>query len=216
MELLVLLLLLLPLPAWITLGNDPAPGIMQTKAESRNLDCRRISAPLAHQRHPGVVAEPSPRGSYIDSGAVICRGRVMQYGERGARDEVILSNLSASAEVLAQAASALEFVLPTDTWLVDSFYPEPTVAAKISFATKVSLVARGHRVSDRVPVLAAGDVLVLHRMPAMEAYPAACARYCAEGGLGDNEVLLAVALIDARETILHAGLCARGAWKWVR
>jgi hypothetical protein len=105
---------------------------------------------------------------------------------------------------------------PGATWLVDVHYPEPTVAGKIAFATKVALVQRGIAVSDRMPSLAAGDVRVLSGMGPTEAYPVACQRYRAEGALADGQVLLAVTLLHPQETQLHAGVCAGGVWRWVR
>jgi hypothetical protein len=102
------------------------------------------------------------------------------------------------------------------TWLVEAFYPDVAVAAKIAFATKTALVARGRRVSDRVPVLASGDILVLGRMEPAQAYRLACKRYYDQGALTDDDVLMATVLRDGRETLLHAGLCARGQWRWLR
>ncbi|MHB8876561.1 MAG: hypothetical protein ACYC8T_22935, partial [Myxococcaceae bacterium] len=140
--------------------------------------------------------------------------RIFKEGERPGRDEAILSRLTAASRELAEAAD--DPSLADATWLVDAFYPDQTVAGKLSFAAKVSLAERGRRVSDRVPVLAAGDVLVLGTMPPTQAYPLACSRYYAEGSLSDTEVLLGVVLLDERETILHTGLCVRGKWRWVQ
>jgi hypothetical protein len=90
------------------------------------------------------------------------------------------------------------------------------VAAKISVAARTDLVERGRSVSDRVPLLAAGDVAVVDHMPFSKAYPVACARYFAEGTLAAPSVFLALMIVDAREAQLHAGLCARGTWRWLR
>ena len=77
-------------------------------------------------------------------------------------------------------------------------------------------MAQGASVSDRVPTLAAGDIDVITRMSAEDAYPAACQRYYSLGSLKEDDVLLAVVRLDSRETALHAGLCDRGQWRWLR
>lgn len=213
---LVILLFVLPpvLPLFAPLTDDPAPGIFSTKAEARNLDCERLSEIDAHRRFPGTVSEPAPRGTYIETDAMACRARIMEDGDRPPRDEAILQDLSVSAAEIVEAA-----LVASDrnaTWLVEAFYPDLSVGTKIAFATKTALAERGRRVSDRAPLLAAGDLLVLGRMTPLEAYPIACARYAALGSLVDGEVLLAPILTDLRATILHAGVCSDGTWRWLR
>jgi len=212
------LLLLLPVlvPMAVSLVEDPAPGVTRTRAEARNMDCTRLTEAAAHDRYPGQFREPAPRGDFSETGVIVCKGRIMEPGERPRRDEALLSELSRSAAEIAESAIALGAQHADKTWLVDAFYPDPAVAAKLAFATKTALVERGRRVSDRVPILASGDILVVGRMPPNEAYPLACARYRAEASMGDDEVLLAVVLLDARETTLHAGLCTGGRWRWLR
>ncbi|APS00785.1 hypothetical protein BCY86_08915 [Pajaroellobacter abortibovis] len=74
------------------------------------------------------------------------------------------------------------------TWYVDAFYPESAVSSKIAIAARAELVERGCKVSNRVPVLAAGDISVLQSMPAKDAYSVACKRYFAERGLTEKDV----------------------------
>jgi hypothetical protein len=202
------------LPSLISGGSDPSPGLLQTKEEARNLECTRLSQAEAHQRYPGQVPDVPARGTNDVVDALVCARRFIKLGERPARDEVILSSLRKTVGELTQAASTL---FPGELlWHVDAFYPDPAVAAKISVAARTELVERGRRVSDRVPVLAAGDIAVLSRMPAKSSYALACARYFAERVMTEQEVFLGLMIIDARETQLHAGVCARGAWKWLR
>lgn len=211
----LLFALLLAFPILMKIADDPAAGVTQTKAESRELDCRRLSQLAAHDAYPGLVPEPPPRGAYMDTQAVVCERRIMSHGERPGRDEAVLSTLrQASAETVEKAAA----LGPSGevTWLVEAFYADAAVAAKIAFAHKVELVQRGHAVSDRAPVLAPDDVAILTRLAPTQAYPLACARYWAAGSLSETDVLLAVVALDPRETQLHAGLCARGEWKWLR
>jgi hypothetical protein len=210
----LLIMLLLPLPAFMGRAYDPSPGISQSKEEARNLECIRLSQAEAHEQFPGQVPEPPARGSWGTTDALTCTRRFMRIGERPARDEVILSSLRQTVGGITQAASALE--AGELTWHVDAFYPEPAVAAKIAVAAKTDLAERGRKVSDRVPVLAAGDIAVLWKLPPKQAYPLACARYFAEGALTERDVFLGLMIVDARETQLHAGLCVRGEWKWLQ
>lgn len=211
----LLLLLAIPFPGLTEVVNDPAPGVMHSKAAARNLDCKRLGEAEARARYPGAVSESPPRGSFIqNTQALACTRRIFALGERPGREEAILSNLSEAVSELAAAAD--DPSLAGATWLVDAFYPDQTVAGKLSFATKVALAGRGRSVSDRVPVLAAGDLLVLGTLPPTRAYPLACQRYWAEGSLTDSEVLLGVVLIDEYETILHTGVCHLGVWRWVQ
>jgi len=216
MFLLLLIIVPLLLPAELSVIEDPAPGITREKRETRNLDCQALSEAEAHAMHPGEVGAPAARGSYIDTRAIVCEERLMRDGERPRRDDAILTTLStSSAELVAAAVAALP-ELGAKTWHVEAFYPEAAVAAKISFATKAALVSRGRRVSDRVPVLTAGDILVIAQLPARDAFALACRRYHELDELGADDVLLGVVLRDQRETILHAGVCAAGTWRWLR
>lgn len=174
-----------------------------------------MSRDQAHELSPGTVPEGSPRGgTFEDSDALVCARRFMLPGERPARDEAILSTLHESVQELTQAAAAL--YSEDVTWHVDAFYPEPLVAAKIAVAARTELAEHRRRVSDRVPVLAVGDVAVLRKLRPFEAYPLACARYFAEHVLEKNDLFLGLMIIDTRETQLHAGLCQRGEWRWLR
>jgi hypothetical protein len=195
---------------------DPAPGLTRSRAKARMLECERLDAATANARYPGMIEEPRPRGEFVERSALVCAERLMRPGLRADRDEAILSTLEGLTSDLSAAATGLHPELASRTWLVESYYPSPTVSAKLSFATKNALVEQGLRVSDRTPILSAGDVDVLTRMPPEEAYAAACRRYSDNGSLGAGDALLAVVSRDPRETILHAGLCTEGRWAWVR
>jgi hypothetical protein len=194
--------------------KDPSAGFVQTKAEARNYDCQRLSQSEAHERFPGAVPEVPPRGTFGLTDALVCTRRVVDWGEREGRDDVILSSLGADVGEIIRLASAA--APQNTTWYVDSFYPQPQVAQKIAIAARVGLVERGQRVSDRVPVLAAGDIAVLARMPPHRAYGVACGRYFKEQVLRHGEAFLGVMIIDARESQLHAGLCLDGEWRWLQ
>jgi hypothetical protein len=140
----------------------------------------------------------------------------MDPGVRAARDEAILGRLDDTASDMAVAALGTGADPAEETWHVEVFYPNAQVSTKVSFATKNALVARGARVSDRTPTLAAGDIEVITRMEPAQAYPTACRRYFELGSLPEGDSLLAVVSLDDRETILHAGLCSAGQWTWLR
>lgn len=195
---------------------DPLPGVFHSKEEAANMDCRRISQQQAHELYPGQIPEPSGRsiaGTTTD--VLTCRRRFIRLGERPARDELILTSLRETVSDIVRAGVAQangEKLI----WHVDAFYPQIEVAAKISVAARTELVERGHKVSDRVPLLAAGDIAVLSRLPPKESYAIACKRYFAEGVLTNADAFLGVMIVDPRETQLHAGVCMRGEWKWFR
>ncbi len=207
--------------AWVTMGaglagcaSDPAPGVWHTRAESRQLACARLSQTEAHDREPGRVPEVPARQLPGVTEALLCQPLYLPEGERPARDEAILSTLRHDVGELTQLASTL--TEGDVTFHVDAFYPAPEIASKIAFAAKNELVEHGRVVSDRVPLLAAGDVSVLVHLPQARVYAAACTRYFAEHTLGEHDVFLGLMLLDERETHLHAGLCQAGQWRWVR
>ena len=196
---------------------DPLPGVFRTKEDAANMDCRRVTQAEAHALHPGEIPEPASRtlaGSTTD--VLTCRRRFVRLGERPARDEVILTSLRETAADIVRAAVAQADAKAPVTWHVDAFYPSIEVAAKIAVAARTELAERGHKVSDRVPLLAAGDIATLSRLPPRDAYPAACSRYFAEGVLTDGDAFLALVIVDPRETQLHGGVCVHGEWKWFR
>lgn len=212
----LLIMLLMPLPLLTDRVNDPAPGITQSRQDARNLECTRMSQAQAHQLYPGQVPEPSARTSanLMEIDALTCTQRMIRYGDRPARDEVILSTLREQVGEITEVAGALG--TPSTTWYVDAFYPQPRVTTKIAVAARTALAERGYRVSDKVPLLAAGDLLVLRDLEAKDAYRLACERYFAQGILSGDDAFLGIMIVDARETQLHAGVCTSGRWRWLR
>lgn len=211
-----LFVLLMSTPSLIERASDPMAGWLPSELSLRDLDCTPLSVERAREVAPGEVTEPSARGDFFERRAVVCRERLMPHGARRPQDDAILSGLRASSDQMAGTVAGLQQPQRTRTWLVETFYPDSAVAAKISFALKGSLLDRGLRVSDRVPTLAAGDIEVLGQLEPSAAYPLACARFSAAGSLRPDDALLAVVLRDPRETILHAGVCADGSWRWLQ
>lgn len=194
----------------------PAPGVVASRSDAREYVCEHMSVQATVDRYPGRVAEPKPRGDYIERDVMMCQQRVLRGDLRLAKDEAILLSLEARANELAADARARYPELEDHTWMVEVYYPSGSVSGKISFAAQNALMAQGLTVSDRAPTLAAGDVQVLTRMSPWEAYPAACQRYHSNGSVGADEALLAVMTLDPQETALHAGLCEQGRWTWLR
>jgi hypothetical protein len=194
--------------------HDPSPGLFRTKDESRNLECVRLSHSQAHELYPGVVPAEPPRGAYWVTDALVCGSRIVKLGERAARDEAVLTTLRQSVGDLTRQATANA---PADTlWHVDAFYPSPEVSQKIAVAARVDLAERGFNVSDRVPVLSAGDISVLSTTGGDKAFALACRRYFAEAVLHSGEGFLGFAMLDRHETSLHAGYCLDGKWRWIQ
>jgi hypothetical protein len=203
----LVLLLLMP-------GCAIDPLYFKSRAERRNLDCYRLSQVDAAARFPGQV--PPPPGKQIagdNTDVLTCSTRYVQTDERPPRDEAILSTLTAQVTGLTETASAL--VDPGTLWHVDAFYPSLPVAQKIAVAARTLLAERGLPVSDRVPTLAAGDVAVLATLPQSDVYRIACARSYSTSVMGDGDVFLGLMIVDAKETILHGGICQRGEWRWL-
>jgi hypothetical protein len=203
-------------------ATDPA-SVFASRSEARSFDCTRTTQAEAARLAPGLVPEPSVRsGVFAKTDGMVCQRQYLTEGERPNRDEAILSTLTASVGELVRLAASVEPSLrsghaqgPTQ-WYVDAFYPEPRVAAKLALSARVLLAEEGHVVFDRVPLLAALDVAVISRMPVQQSFPIACARYFVEKTLHEPQVFLALMIVDPREAQVHAGLCARGQWRWLR
>lgn len=208
------LLALVILPFVINVG--PAPGLFESKTELRRLECERLSALESASRYPGQVSTSPPRGDFIERSTLVCNERYLRPGLRAARDEAVLSTLSSQTAAAAARIDALSPDLRARTWLVEAHYESSQVAGKISFAAQTALGEKGLRVSDRTPILAAGDVAVITRMAPAQAYPAACQRYFDNHSMGAGDALLALVSRDPRETALHAGLCVDGQWSWLQ
>lgn len=211
-----LYVLLFYLPSLIEEAHDPIGGVLPPGIALEDLECEPLSVDEARVRAPGQIAEPSPRGDFIERRAVFCRERLMPRGARPPRDDAILSTLGAQATELTGLVAALEGPLQARTWMVEVYHPEPKVTAKVAFAMKTALLDRGLAVTDRAPTLAAGDVEVIGRTEPARAWPLACTRYAATGSVGPGDALMGVALRDRRETQLHVGVCADGRWRWLR
>ncbi len=208
----VIALLLVP----FVFRADPVPGFVYDRDTIRNLDCERIGGQQGAARYPGVIPAARPRGDFLEREVVICKEKLMRPGLRDAPNEAVLSTLQAQVTELAAAAHSTRPDLSERRWLVEAHHMEVQVASKIDFAAQNALAQQGLRVSDRNPTLGLDDIDVIIRLEPLQAHELACRRYAETGSLGPEEALLAVMILDPRETILHAGLCADGGWQWLR
>ncbi len=192
----------------------PAPGLAQTRAETRRLVCETMDATEAHTRAPYAVRARGPRETERNEAYVICHERLLPEGARSPADAALLDHLYAQTEAIARLA--IHPSLAGRQYWVEAHVPSPVVAGKVRFATQNALMAKGVAVSDRTPVLGPVDIESLSRLPPASAWPEACARYASVGALSEGDVLLATMVVDPRESTLHAGLCADGVWTWLR
>ncbi|MFZ9886684.1 MAG: hypothetical protein ACO3JL_04190 [Myxococcota bacterium] len=207
--------LLYPLLLFSSVVDDPVVRRWFGDTEQRSLECEHLSQQEAHERFPAAVPKPSARGTtFFDRDAVVCRPPMVRPGLRDARDELVLSSLQ--SELPASARGALAAAPAATRWFVEAHYPDLRVAAKVQAASAVALQELGAAVHMRAPLPAAGDLEVLHGLPLDEKLPLACERMWREGSLTDDDALLSLALLRERETLLHAGVCQTGRWRWLR
>lgn len=204
--------------ATMVFATDPSDPLFQAwrgRQALRNVECTTMPQAQASELYPGQVPPPAPRTSNLTKiDAMVCKQRMQPWGQRPARDELILNDLSTTTGALVQGA--LAYGGPQTVWRVDAFYPSADVTRRIADAARTALVERGARVKSQAPLLAPADNVVLRELPLAQALPVACARYAAEGALGVDEAFLAVAIVDPQESELHAGVCINGGWKWLQ
>lgn len=207
--------LLLPLLPFLSDADvDPASRFWLGRQHLRTYACDFTTHAEAHERYPGRVPEPPPRFvTARETHAMICLPPILPEGVKGPRDELVLDGLKARMDALASRALV---ALEADVrWVVDAYYPSPRVSVRIATAARAALAERGLPVSNRAPLLAAGDLLVMRELSLVRAFSLACQRYAAEGGLADDEALLAVVLPDPRASELVAGVCHQGRFRWL-
>lgn len=192
----------------------PWPGLARYRA--RDLDCVRLDADVAHRRYPGLIDAPHPKGELRSSDVLRCQQRLLRAGLRPNGVEALLGTLQDRVADAARATRAEAPELTPRTWLVAAHLASPAVSAKVRFAAQNALMAEGLAVSDRAPIWSAGDVRALAGLPGDQVMPAACARMHALGQLDSDTALLGLTQVAPRETGLHAGVCADGAWTWLR
>lgn len=212
----IIFLIVFYTPNMISAAQDPLDGWAAPDVELRALDCEPVSMPAARQQFPGQLPDPKAREDYLARRAVVCRERLMPPGLRRPGEEALLFELRKTAVEMAGVVRELPEPDQDRVWMVEVFHPSAVVSHKIGFAVKNALLDLKVKVTDRAPTLAAGDIEVIGQVEAARAYPLACARYAANGALGEGRALLAVAQRNPDSTLLHAGVCIDGAWRWLR
>lgn len=192
--------------------TDPVQAAWFGATEARQLDCERMTQAQAHEQYPGDVPETAARTqTFMTIDALVCHRRVLRYGARAARDELLLTRLH--SDVNAMVSQAIVHG-KGKRWLVDAFYPDGVMVKKIADAARTTLAETGETVMGQAPLLAGGDLQVLHGMPLWEALPLACKRLTAEHALGPDDVMMFIAVVDPNETQLHVGVCSGGLFGW--
>lgn len=195
--------------------GDPAPGLTRSLESSRRFVCEAVEPATLRKRHPGLIEAPRPRGDYVERDALTCAEMVLGPTERPGATGAILMTLADEMSQLARALSA-EVTAATRTWLVEAHVEDPQLGAKVRFAAQAALVASGLRVSDRLPILAGKDIIEIAERDPRAAHPEACRRYFTRDRLAPGDAVLALLVLDRRETTLHAGACTDGRWRWLR
>ncbi len=203
-------------PSIVETLQDPVDGWLAPSTRLEDLECTPMTTEAAQAAAPGEITPARSRQEFIERRAVICRERLMPKGLRRGQDDAVLSTLRGISHDAAALIAALTPAERDRTWLVEAFYPDARVTQKMRFAAQNALHERALAVSDRTPTLAAGDVRVLAAQDRDQAYAVACARYKSHGALGPNEALLAMVSRDSRSTVLHAGTCIDGRWRWLK
>jgi hypothetical protein len=201
--------------------GDPILAGWVGRSATRDLECERLDQAEAHRRYPAEVpVTPMKLGTLVTRDAVVCRRMVVPWRDRPTRDGVLLAALGTETTQIAGAVvGALESAgdaHPRTRVFVDAFHPDARMAQKIARASRHALAERGLMTMDLAPLVAAADVDVMADLSFEKALAVGCARLRAEGTLGDDDVLVGVALLREQETTLHAGLCRQGRWSWLR
>ncbi len=202
-------------------ARDPIHTVWaEGRTAAYNYECERLTQAEAHERYPGRVPPPHPRGDAIFTiDTLVCRHNVVDEGKRAARDELIMQSLS--SDVAELAGLAAQQAGEDTVWVVDAFYPNFEVVRKVATAGRMTLAERGRKVTDQAPLLSAGDAEVFRTLPVKEGIELACRRLHDDGSLdggplGDDVAWLALALLHPKESQLHAGVCRAGRLTWLR
>ena len=199
------LIYILAVPYVVELMEDPAPGLARSVTEARGIKCRMLSKDEAILTGRFEVAENEGSVGTEDR-YVTCDRGVFNPGERADQDEAILSDLNSHA--IKTATTAIEAFPDVKQWRVAVHYPVIAVSYKINRAVWVALKEK------RVQVVAESRYSEVEPFPAepLLAENLKCDKHF---GLDSSQTLLNIQLVDPNETQLHAGVCHKGAWKWL-
>lgn len=186
---------------------------LATKQERRNSHCVLLDQAQGHQRFPEQILAPAVRNIGDVSQLLYCAPNYIPITMRNAQDEAILQQLSDFAQQISQLAQPYQ--RRDSYWLVDVFYPNAKVRAKLTTAIQLALAAQQGTIATQLPHLPVAQLAALGAIPAQQAYPAACALYASQADLPPQALLLQILQLDHRELQLHAGICSQGQWQWL-
>ena len=95
------------LPILLAGTGDPSAGTWNSKQEARNSECRHMSQQAAHELYPGRIPPPAVRQTSVVIDAMVCNPRIVELGERPARDEAILSTRRPRSTSSVRAVTAI-------------------------------------------------------------------------------------------------------------
>ena len=132
--------------------------------------------------------------------------------------------LSVSAIVAGQTRATTADLGGTIVDQSSAVLPGATVTARNVDTNQVRSAITDERGHFLIPALAPGTYTVRAELAGFSPRTLddvvetirACARYRAHQSLGDSDAFLGLMIVDPRETTLHAGLCLRGEWRWLR
>lgn len=189
-------------------AGDPAPGLFTTKRDAARYECVRTSREAVAREKPGALKERAPRGDYLDEELFRCDAPLFARGDRPAHEDALLGALSAQVDEIVAGA---EVAAPeARAWSALAHHGDALLASKIRFALEVALKARAKEVESELPDLAVADITALSQRPPAESFPALCAKLPSR-----EKAWLAAFSVDAKETVLHAGVCHGEVWTWL-
>jgi hypothetical protein len=226
--------------------DDPIHAGWLGRQHLQEQECERISQSEAHTRYPASVPPTNARSAALfQIDALVCRHRVVENGARDARDEVILQRLQDDVGELSGLAAAssdeqTRFVVDAH-YPNPEIVRKIAGASRIALAERGRRVSdrpphltagdvevlRTMPMRDAIPIACrslhrSGALLPQKKDAPKESAATESPADAAENDLAirdavdDDVALLSIALLHPHESQLHAGLCHRGQFRWLR
>jgi hypothetical protein len=189
-------------------SGDPAPGLFTSKSDAARYECVRTTREAVSREKPGALKERAPRGDFLEEELFRCDAPLFARGDRPAQGDALLDTLS---EQINEIVAGAEVAVPNaPAWSALAHHGDNVLARKIRFALEVALRSREKAVESELPHLSVADIVALSQKPPQESYPLLCAKLPSR-----NKAWLAAFSVDAKETVLHAGVCHDEVWTWL-
>ncbi|MBM4282375.1 MAG: hypothetical protein FJ137_17020 [Deltaproteobacteria bacterium] len=177
--------------------------------------CERLDLARGHERYPVFVPPTDPRSEVTqDVDVLACRRPIIRSGTRDPLAAAVLQDLDDRAKALTALAVPQE-ARPARVY-VQAFTPDLALSRKVAEAARSALAARGLAVQRQAPLPVAADAELLRTRSTAEAVDLSCRRLFREGQLGDDDLWVALAVVDPLATSLHVGACFRGRFTWLQ